>query len=73
MDKPTMKSNYGRGPTTGNAARQGKRAAFKSGKQERSVLADSIAQAFKSRNPTPPYVSAQTDQVVDPVKPRKFK
>lgn len=72
MDKPTMKSNYGLGPKTGVAAREGKRAAFKVGKQERANLADSIHAAFKSRN-TEPYVTHKLENVVEPVKPHKFK
>lgn len=71
MDKPTMKSNYGLGPKTGNAAREGKRAAFKAGKEERSNLADSINSAFKARNTTV-YVNPKLEPVKEPIKAPKF-
>jgi hypothetical protein len=73
MDKPTMKSNYGLGPKTGNAAREGKRAAFKAGKEERSNLADSINAAYKSRVKAPDAIVHGLENVVEPIKPKKFK
>ena len=73
MEKPTMKANFGRGPTTGNAARAGKRSAFKEGKQERSNLADSINAAFRTRVKAPDAIVHGLENVVEPVKPKKFK
>lgn len=73
MEKPTMKENFGRGPSTGNQARAGKRAAFKEGKTERSNLADSINAAFKSRVKAPDAIVHGLENVVEPVYPRKFK
>jgi len=71
MEKPTMKSNYGLGPKTGNAAREGKRAAFKAGKEERSNLADSINSAFKARNTTV-HINPKLEPVKEPIKAPKF-
>ena len=79
MDIPTMKTNFGRGPRMGNAsARPGKRATFEEGKAERSGLADSINAAFAARSPTTNSKTKTTidpalENVVDPVKPKKFK
>ena len=79
MDIQKMKSNYGKGPSTGNAsARPGKREVFKEGKEERSNLADSINAAFAARSPT---TNSKTKTTVDPalegvmsdVKPKRFK
>lgn len=72
MELAKMKSNFGRGPTTGNQARAGKRAAFKEGKAERSSLADSINSAFSKRH-TEDFVDAKLESVKDTVKPKKFK
>lgn len=75
----TMKTNYGRGPTTGNAsARPGKRETFKEGKEERSNLADSINAAFALRSPTTnskekTYIDPTLEGVKSDVKPKKFK
>ena len=79
MDIPTMKTNFGRGPTTGNAsARKGKRETFKEGKEERSNLADSINDAFAARSPTAfgptkTAVNPTLEGVKSDVKPKKFK
>ena len=79
MDIPKMKTNFGKGPTTGNAsARPGKREVFKEGKVERSNLADSINRAFEMRSPTTfsktkTTIDPTLENVVDPVKPKRFK
>lgn len=73
MEKPTMKSNFGRGPTTGNQAREGKRAAFKAGKQERSNLADTINTAFRTRVKAADAIVHGLENVVEPIYPKKFK
>jgi hypothetical protein len=79
MEIQKMKSNYGKGPSTGNAsARPGKRETFKEGKEERSNLADSINRAFAMRSPT---TQSYTKTTIDPalegvesdVKPKRFK
>jgi hypothetical protein len=79
MDIQKMKSNYGKGPSTGNAsARPGKRETFREGKEERSNLADSINAAFAARSPT---TNSKTKTTIDPalegvmsdVKPKRFK
>ena len=79
MEIQKMKSNYGKGPSTGNAsARPGKRETFREGKAERSNLADSINTAFAMRSPT---TNSKTKTTVDPalegvmsdVKPKRFK
>jgi hypothetical protein len=79
MEIQKMKSNYGKGPSTGNAsARPGKRETFREGKEERSNLADSINAAFAARSPT---TNSKTRTTVDPalegvmsdVKPKRFK
>jgi len=79
MDIQKMKSNYGKGPSTGNAsARPGKREVFAEGKAERSNLADSINRAFAMRSPT---TESYTKTTIDPalegvmsdVKPKRFK
>ena len=79
MEIQKMKSNYGKGPSTGNAsARAGKRETFAEGKKERSNLADSINAAFAARSPT---TNSMTRTTVDPalegvmsdVKPKRFK
>jgi hypothetical protein len=79
MDIQKMKSNYGKGPSTGNAsARPGKRETFAEGKKERSNLADSINRAFAMRSPT---TESYTKTTIDPalegvmsdVKPKRFK
>jgi hypothetical protein len=79
MEIQKMKSNYGKGPSTGNAsARPGKRETFREGKEERSNLADSINTAFALRSPT---TRSKTKTTVDPalegvmsdVKPKRFK
>jgi hypothetical protein len=79
MEIPTMKSNYGKGPTTGNAsARKGKRETFAEGKKERSNLADSINAAFAARSPTTrsrtkTSIDSTLEGVEQDVKPKKFK
>jgi hypothetical protein len=79
MEIQKMKSNYGKGPSTGNAsARPGKRGTFAEAKGERSNLADSINAAFAARSPT---TQSKTKTTIDPalegvmsdVKPKKFK
>jgi len=79
MEIQKMKSNYGKGPSTGNAsARAGKRETFAEGKKERSNLADSINRAFTLRSPT---TESYTKTTIDPalegvmsdVKPKRFK
>lgn len=79
MEIQKMKSNYGKGPSVGNAsARPGKREVFKEGKEERSNLADSINRAFTLRSAT---TESKTKTTIDPalegvmsdVKPKKFK
>lgn len=68
-----MKENFGKGPTTGNQARAGKREAFKSSKQERSNLADSINSAFVARNPGVSInPKLEGVKVAQEVKPKKF-
>jgi hypothetical protein len=79
MDIQKMKSNYGKGPSTGNAsARPGKRETFAEGKKERSNLADSINAAFAARSPTTNSMTKTTidptlENVVEPIKPKRFK
>lgn len=79
MEIQKMKSNYGKGPSTGNAsARPGKREVFKEGKEERSNLADSINRAFTLRSPTnfsktKTTIDSTLEGVEQDVKPRKFK
>jgi hypothetical protein len=79
MEIQKMKSNYGKGPSTGNAsARPGKREVFKEGKEERSNLADSINRAFALRSPTAfsktkTTIDSTLEGVEQDVKPRKFK
>jgi len=79
MDIPKMKSNYGKGPSTGNAsARKGKRETFAEGKEERSNLADEINAAFTMRSPTAfsktkTTIDSTLEGVESDVKPRKFK
>lgn len=79
MEIQKMKSNYGKGPSTGNAsARPGKREVFKEGKEERSNLADSINRAFTMRSPTnfsktKTTIDSTLEGVEQDVKPRKFK
>jgi len=74
-----MKENYGRGPTTGNAAaRKGKREEFKTSKEERSNLADEINKAFTMRSPTnfgktKTTIDSTLEGVEQDVKPKKFK
>lgn len=75
----TMKTNYGKGPSTGNAsARPGKRETFKEGKEERSNLADSINAAFAARSPTTlsktkTSIDSTLEGVESDVKPKRFK
>lgn len=77
MNLEKMKSNYGRGPTTGNAsARPGKRATFQEGKTERAGLADEIKKAYEHRSWE--RVNTKHDPMLEPVneevKPvKKFK
>jgi hypothetical protein len=79
MEIQKMKSNYGKGPSTGNAsARPGKREVFKEGKEERSNLADSINRAFTARSATTnskakTYIDPALESVASDVKPKKFK
>ena len=79
MELEKMKSNYGRGPNTGNAsARPGKRETFKSGKTERANLADEINNAFTARSATTRSMTKTTidpalESVASTVKPRRFK
>ena len=79
MDIQKMKSNYGKGPSTGNAsARPGKRETFKEAKGERSNLADSINTAFALRSPTTRSMTKTTidptlEGVMSDVKPKRFK
>jgi hypothetical protein len=79
MEIQKMKSNYGSGPRTGNAsARPGKREVFKEGKEERSNLADSIANAYAMRSPTnngptKTAVNPTLEGVESDVKPKRFK
>jgi hypothetical protein len=79
MDIPTMKTNFGRGPTMGNAsARKGKRETFAEGKAERSNLADSINAAFTARSPTAfsktkTTIDSTLEGVEQDVKPKRFK
>lgn len=73
MDIPKMKTNYGKGPTTGNAsARSGKRETFQEGKLERSGLAKSINAAYAART-KPPVVDPRLESVEGDVKPKRFK
>jgi hypothetical protein len=72
MEKPTMKENFGRGPTTGNqASRKTKRSEFKAAKEERSGLADSIHAAYGARAGND-KVEAKLESIRDTVKPKKF-
>ena len=79
MDIQKMKTNFGRGPTTGNAsARPGKRKTFAEGKEERSNLADEINRAFTARSPsafgpTKTAINPTLEGVKSDVKPKKFK
>jgi hypothetical protein len=79
METPKMKSNYGKGPSVGNAsARAGKRDSFMEGKKERSNLADSINEAFRMRSPTnfsktKTTIDSTLEGVESDVKPKKFK
>lgn len=73
MELPKMKSNFGLGPRMGNEARSGKRAAFRAGKMERGDLADSINAAFDTRVKRADAVVHGLENVVEPVKPKKFK
>jgi hypothetical protein len=72
-----MKTNYGRGPTVGNAsARPGKRATFHEAKLERADLADEVKRAYGMRNWE--GVNTKHDPMLEPVhdevKPvKKFK
>ena len=77
MEIQKMKSNYGKGPSTGNAsARPGKRAIFAEGKAERAGLADEIKRAYdhhsweRDNTKHDPTLEPITEQV-KPVK--KFK
>jgi hypothetical protein len=79
MDIQKMKSNYGKGPSVGNAsARPGKRETFAEGKMERSNLADSINTAFAMRSPTnfsktKTTIDSTLEGVASDVKPKRFK
>ncbi|CAB5206968.1 hypothetical protein UFOVP180_2 [uncultured Caudovirales phage] len=71
MNIPKMKSNFGLGPRTGNTNTGDKRESFKSGKAERSNLADSINNVFASMK-VEDYTNPRLEGKAPTVKPRKF-
>ena len=73
MELPKMKTNFGSGPRVGNASRDGKRAAFQEGKQERAGLADEINRAYELRVKGADTVVHGLENVEEPIKPKKFK